>query len=280
MSEWKQYRRTNVAEMRPYIHGELLECISVSDVDDPPNDMGMVARNPQNHSDQWYVARKYFEDNFAELERGAEPVSAKFIKAVKDLVIAARTTGGIAGPDEHLKLCLEDVEELLTAHDQARQETEDNPELLDAYQALQEDYAILARKLKELEESDPRKPVLIKESEVSEDEWELYFTWYNYPSRPRTFFEQLAWQDRVLMCHKIEKLEKKLDLKKLALKVYKKEAAPASRQEVSLLRRISGDYRRRSDLLTTPDDPYAGLWDADESDSILKLAEKLEAMLL
>jgi hypothetical protein len=25
--------------------------------------MGMVARNPKNHADQWYVARKYFEDN-------------------------------------------------------------------------------------------------------------------------------------------------------------------------------------------------------------------------
>ena len=30
------------------------------------NRVGMVARNPQNHKDQWYVARKYFEDNFEE----------------------------------------------------------------------------------------------------------------------------------------------------------------------------------------------------------------------
>jgi len=28
--------------------------------------MGMIARNPENHKDQWYVARKYFEDNFEE----------------------------------------------------------------------------------------------------------------------------------------------------------------------------------------------------------------------
>lgn len=61
---WNQYRRKGVSEMRPYVKGEDLTGISVSDVDDPPNDMGMIARNPKNHQDQWYVARKYFDDNF------------------------------------------------------------------------------------------------------------------------------------------------------------------------------------------------------------------------
>jgi len=70
MSKWKKYRRTNIAEMRPYIFGEDLAGISVADVDDPVNDMGMVARNPNNHKDQWYVARKYFEENFEEKEGG------------------------------------------------------------------------------------------------------------------------------------------------------------------------------------------------------------------
>lgn len=55
--------------MRPYILGEDMKCISVAKVDDPKNDMGMVARNPQNHKDQWYVARKYFEENFEEERR-------------------------------------------------------------------------------------------------------------------------------------------------------------------------------------------------------------------
>ena len=67
MSEFKKYRRTNIAEMRPYIKGEDLTDISVSDVDKPISDMGMIARNPKNHKDQWYVARKYFEDNFEQL---------------------------------------------------------------------------------------------------------------------------------------------------------------------------------------------------------------------
>jgi hypothetical protein len=61
---WTQYRRKGVAEMRPYRPGEDLTGISVSDVDDPPAPGGMIARNPANHKDSWYVARQYFEDNF------------------------------------------------------------------------------------------------------------------------------------------------------------------------------------------------------------------------
>lgn len=63
MSEWKQYKRKGLSEMRPYILGEDLSNISVSPTDDPPDDMGMIARNPKNHKDQWYVARKYFEEH-------------------------------------------------------------------------------------------------------------------------------------------------------------------------------------------------------------------------
>jgi hypothetical protein len=61
---FKKYRRTNIAEMRPFITGEDLSKMSINDVDNPEEDLGMVARNPENHKDQWYVARKYFEDNF------------------------------------------------------------------------------------------------------------------------------------------------------------------------------------------------------------------------
>ena len=64
MSEWKQFKRKGLSEMRPYVLGENLSGISVSPEDDPPNDIGMIARNPINHNDQWYVAKKYFEENF------------------------------------------------------------------------------------------------------------------------------------------------------------------------------------------------------------------------
>jgi hypothetical protein len=62
-SGFKQYRRTNIAEMRPYIIGENMSSISISN-EDIPEVGGMIARNPKNHNDQWYVAQKYFKENF------------------------------------------------------------------------------------------------------------------------------------------------------------------------------------------------------------------------
>lgn len=67
MSEFKQYRRKSISEMRPYIHGEILpETVSVSEADKQngsPKVGDMIARNPKNHADQWLVAKQYFEDN-------------------------------------------------------------------------------------------------------------------------------------------------------------------------------------------------------------------------
>ena len=62
MSEWKKYRRTGLSEMRPYEPGESLDGISVNK-EDTPGPGGMIARNPKNHKDQWYVAKEYFEEN-------------------------------------------------------------------------------------------------------------------------------------------------------------------------------------------------------------------------
>ena len=59
---WKKYKRKGLSEMRPYVEGEDLSAVSVS-VEDEPTVGGMVARNPKNHNDQWYVAEKYFNDN-------------------------------------------------------------------------------------------------------------------------------------------------------------------------------------------------------------------------
>jgi len=63
MSNFKKYVRTNIAEMRPYIPGEDMSKVSVSRVDTPEVG-GMIARNPDNHKDQWYVAKEYFELQF------------------------------------------------------------------------------------------------------------------------------------------------------------------------------------------------------------------------
>lgn len=67
MSEFKQYRRKGLSEMRPFIEGELLDSkvsISQADLDNGSPKVGdMIARNPKNHEDKWLVAKKYFEEN-------------------------------------------------------------------------------------------------------------------------------------------------------------------------------------------------------------------------
>lgn len=68
MSDFKTYKRIGITEMRPYVLGEDLTGVSVSSVDHPETDMGMIARNPKNPQDQWYVARKYFEENMEEVD--------------------------------------------------------------------------------------------------------------------------------------------------------------------------------------------------------------------
>ena len=71
MSEFKQYKRSAIAEMRPYKEGEetpLIISISKADIDKGSPKVGdMIARNPKNHNDQWLVAEQYFKDNFESL---------------------------------------------------------------------------------------------------------------------------------------------------------------------------------------------------------------------
>jgi hypothetical protein len=65
-SNWQQYKRKGLSEMRPYVEGEDLTRVSISAADrdnGSPKIGDMIARNPVNHDDQWLVAKKYFEDN-------------------------------------------------------------------------------------------------------------------------------------------------------------------------------------------------------------------------
>ncbi len=79
MTEFKQYRRKQIAELRPYVPGESTLVgegadqiqISVSQEDaaaGSPKQGDMIARNPKNHRDQWLVAAAYFADNFEPVE--------------------------------------------------------------------------------------------------------------------------------------------------------------------------------------------------------------------
>ena len=71
MNDFRQYRRSQIAELRPYVEGEAMSGISVTGVDraaGSPKAGDMIARNPKNHADQWLVAAQYFADNFAALK--------------------------------------------------------------------------------------------------------------------------------------------------------------------------------------------------------------------
>lgn len=66
MSGYKDYRKKALQPMRPYIPGESLATISVSS-EDTPEEGGMIAINPENPNDQWYVAKDFFFKNYEEV---------------------------------------------------------------------------------------------------------------------------------------------------------------------------------------------------------------------
>lgn len=73
-NEYKQYRRTQIAEMADWYAGFDMTDVSVSKPDQDagsPKEGDKIARNPANHTDRWLVASAYFEANFEPIEHGA-----------------------------------------------------------------------------------------------------------------------------------------------------------------------------------------------------------------
>jgi hypothetical protein len=72
MDKFKKYRRSQIAELRPYEVGEVLSdrvSISASDREAGSPKLGdMIARNPEIPDDQWLVAADYFAANFEPVE--------------------------------------------------------------------------------------------------------------------------------------------------------------------------------------------------------------------
>lgn len=68
---FKQYCRSQIAELRPWQPDDDMTAISVSAPDraaGSPKPGDMIARNPKNHADQWLVAAQYFADNFEAID--------------------------------------------------------------------------------------------------------------------------------------------------------------------------------------------------------------------
>jgi len=75
--EFKKYRRKSISELRPVTKEDSLESlltkkvsISKEDIENnkSPKVGDMIARNPENYSDQWLVEEKYFKENFVPYE--------------------------------------------------------------------------------------------------------------------------------------------------------------------------------------------------------------------
>ena len=67
MTVFTRYRRSQIAELRPWTPTDNMERISISAPDKEagsPKAGDMIARNPKNHDDQWLVAAQYFAANF------------------------------------------------------------------------------------------------------------------------------------------------------------------------------------------------------------------------
>lgn len=77
--DFADYRRSQIASLRPYVEGEALsDRVSISAADreaGSPKAGDMIARNPANHDDQWLVAADYFAANF-EPARPAAPTQS------------------------------------------------------------------------------------------------------------------------------------------------------------------------------------------------------------
>lgn len=75
MEDFKQYKREQIAELRPVTQNDTIPAsfqfaVSISDADrknGSPKIGDMIARNPKNHRDQWLIAENYFKNNFSQI---------------------------------------------------------------------------------------------------------------------------------------------------------------------------------------------------------------------
>lgn len=86
---FKKYIRTNIAEMREVTEDDLNyglpDFVSVSKEDrenGSPKLGDMIARNPENHNDQWLVAANYFTANFEPLSQTLKSTDMSFGEAL------------------------------------------------------------------------------------------------------------------------------------------------------------------------------------------------------
>jgi hypothetical protein len=64
---YKEYRKKQTQLLKPYINGEDMVGVSISDADKEngsPKNGDMIAINRNDETDKWLVAEKFFKDNY------------------------------------------------------------------------------------------------------------------------------------------------------------------------------------------------------------------------
>ena len=85
MAEFSRYRKTQIAEMRPYVAGEPLDGVSIADADrvnGSPTVGDFIARNPTDHADQWLVSAAFVAANYRARTQG-DPMSFPYYDLVE-----------------------------------------------------------------------------------------------------------------------------------------------------------------------------------------------------
>ena len=77
---WEFYRKIAVQEMRPYILGEDLAGVSVSERDTPETG-GMLARGADDGA-LWYVSKRFYEENYRPASE-CDCDGARFVKHIQ-----------------------------------------------------------------------------------------------------------------------------------------------------------------------------------------------------
>lgn len=111
--DFQQYqRRQKISELRPYVPGEDLTGVSISDADrekGSPKAGDMIARNPKDYHDKWLMAAEYFAENFnpkptlptiAETKVGSSRTPTDDQSAILEETMSALLAIFNAAPDE------------------------------------------------------------------------------------------------------------------------------------------------------------------------------------
>jgi len=76
---WEKYQRIGIQEMQPYVPGDDLEGVSVSEKDTPGHG-GMIARG--SDGSKWYVSKDFFKEHYCSVLE-CNCVGAKFVEHIK-----------------------------------------------------------------------------------------------------------------------------------------------------------------------------------------------------